>query len=473
MKVNPTIWARLECSNHCGSSAAILLILLLFFSPLTVQAQFTYTTNAGGTSITITGGPGGALDIPSSINGLTVTSIGDGAFEIYDGIFYYPNVSLTSVTIPGTVTNIGNAAFSYCTALSEVEASNGLIQIGRNAFSDDYALNSVTIAGTVTNIGEDAFQNCTNLPNIAIPGSVVNIGYGAFENCTGLTNVVLREGCITIGDGAFIGCTKLGSVAIPATVTNVGSYAFEACSNLTRITIPGSVITIETNAFEYCTGLTNATLSNGVGNIGDYAFFGCGGLNNIVIPGSVNTIGVGAFASTSLTNLMISNGVSVIGGVAFGGCALLTSVTFPPSIQSIGEQAFWWCNSLTNVFFQGNAPAAPGDPENGGIVPFLSPAICYYLPSTTGWSNTYPGVPAVLWNPLIQTTNGNFGVRNNQFGFDITGTTNIPIVVQASTNPANPVWTSLTNVTLTNGLFHFTDPVQPNTPNRFYRIASP
>jgi hypothetical protein len=130
------------------------------------------------------------------------------------------------------------------------------------------------------------------------------------------------------------------------------------------------------------------------------------------------------------------------------------------------------CTNLTNVFFQGNAPAAFGETADDTNV-FYSPAICYYLPGTTGWSNTYQEVPAVLWNPLIQTTNGNFGVQNNQFGFDITGTTNIPIVVQASTNPANPVWTSLTNVTLTNGLFHFTDPVQPNTPNRFYRIASP
>ena len=95
------------------------------------------------------------------------------------------------------------------------------------------------------------------------------------------------------------------------------------------------------------------------------------------------------------------------------------------------------------------------------------------LPGTTGWSNTFQLVPVVLWNPLIQTGNGNFGVQNNQFGFDITGTPAIPIVVEASTNLANPVWTPLTNVTLTNGLFHFSEPAQPNTPARYYRIGSP
>jgi hypothetical protein len=74
---------------------------------------------------------------------------------------------------------------------------------------------------------------------------------------------------------------------------------------------------------------------------------------------------------------------------------------------------------------------------------------------------------------MIQTGNGNFGVQNNQFGFDITGTPAIPIVVQACTNLANPVWTPLTNVTLTTGSFHFSEPLQPNTPARYYRIAFP
>ena len=105
---------------------------------------------------------------------------------------------------------------------------------------------------------------------------------------------------------------------------------------------------------------------------------------------------------------------------------------------------------------------------------YLRPYI-YYLPGTSNWTwlSDFTGVRTVLWDPLIQTGNGNFGVQNNQFGFDITGTTNIPIVVQASTNLGNPVWTALTNVTLTNGLFHFSEPLQPNTPSRYYRISSP
>jgi hypothetical protein len=79
----------------------------------------------------------------------------------------------------------------------------------------------------------------------------------------------------------------------------------------------------------------------------------------------------------------------------------------------------------------------------------------------------------VLWNPSIQTGGANFGLQSNQFGFDITGTTNIPIVVEASTNLAQPVWVPLQSMTLTNGSVHFSEPLQTNSAARFYRIGFP
>jgi len=132
--------------------------------------------------------------------------------------------------------------------------------------------------------------------------------------------------------------------------------------------------------------------------------------------------------------------------------------------------------SLILFFFMGNGPVIlSGMPDSGEAFSDNPNVPVYNLPGTSNWTflTEVTGVRTVLWNPLIQTGNGNFGVQNNQFGFDITGTTNIPIVVQASTNLGNPVWTALTNVTLTNGLFHFSEPLQPNTPSRYYRISSP
>jgi hypothetical protein len=78
----------------------------------------------------------------------------------------------------------------------------------------------------------------------------------------------------------------------------------------------------------------------------------------------------------------------------------------------------------------------------------------------------------VLWNPLIQGSDSSFGVQNDQFGFNIAGTANIPIKVEACTDLACPVWTSLATLTLTNGLFYFSEPTQPGAGGRFYRIGS-
>jgi hypothetical protein len=95
------------------------------------------------------------------------------------------------------------------------------------------------------------------------------------------------------------------------------------------------------------------------------------------------------------------------------------------------------------------------------------------LPGAYNWSSPFASREALLWNPTIQTGDGSFGLSNNQFGFNITGTSYIPIVLEASTNLASPIWTPLLTVTLTNGLFYFSEPFQTNNSGRYYRISSP
>jgi hypothetical protein len=121
-----------------------------------VQAQFSYSDNGDGTC-TITGytGPGGALSIPNSINGLSVVSIGGGAF--------YTNTSLTSVTIPDSVTSIGGEAFLGCYNLASVTIPNSVRVIPYGAFYDCESLSSVTIPASVTRIYDYAFGSCYNL----------------------------------------------------------------------------------------------------------------------------------------------------------------------------------------------------------------------------------------------------------------------------------------------------------------------
>jgi hypothetical protein len=97
----------------------------------------------------------------------------------------------------------------------------------------------------------------------------------------------------------------------------------------------------------------------------------------------------------------------------------------------------------------------------------------YYMPGTTGWGSTLAGRPTVLWNPQVQTSGADFGVRTNQFGFTITGTNGLVIVVEACTDLANPTWSPLQTNTLSGDSFYFSDPQWTNYPSRFYHLRWP
>ena len=263
-------------------------------------------------------------NIPHTIKGVTVTSIGDQAF--------YNCTSLTSVTIPDSVTSIGDRAFRYCISLT-----------------------SVTIPDSVTSIGEEAFYGCWDLTRLTIPGSVTSIDKDAFCFCSSLTSVTIPDSVTSIGDSAFYGCESLTSVTIPDSVTSIGSCAFYGCASLTSVTIPDSVTSIGGSAFYGCTSLTSVTIPDSVTSIGDYAFYGCESLTSVAIPGSVTSIGWSAFyGCASLTSVTIPDSVTSIGGSAFYGCTSLTSVTIPDSVTSIGDYAFYGCESLTSVAIPGS-----------------------------------------------------------------------------------------------------------------------
>jgi len=188
-----------------------------------------------------------------------------------------------------------------------------------SAFKDCTSLTSVTIPNTVTSIGIQAFRGCTNLPDITIPNTVTSIGNSAFSGCTNLTSVIIPDSVTSIGGGVFGQCASLASVTLPNNVTSIGQSAFSGCTNLPDITIPNSVTTIEQMAFYGCTSLASVNIPNSVTSIGGFAFDSCTSLTSIIIPESVSTIGDGAFNSCTNLNTVTFQGTPTLGTAVFPG----------------------------------------------------------------------------------------------------------------------------------------------------------
>ena len=338
------------------------------------------------------------IELPSTIDGRSVTSIGDGAFCADDNVYNIEACrNLTSIVIPDSVTSIGDGAFYKCTSLTEIVVdSNNKSYTSKEGILCDKNLETIiccprgksgnfTIPDSVTSIADSAFEGCESLTSVIIPDSVTSIGDSAFRYCTSLTDVTIPDSVTSMGDWAFEYCTSLISVIISNSVTSIGDGAFYNCTNLTDVTIPDSVTSIDYEAFYNCTNLTSITISDSVTSIENRVFKGCTSLTEIIvdynnksyiskdgvlldknletiiccpggkagnftIPDSVTSIEDYAFYNcTSLTDVTIPDSVTSIGYEAFYNCTSLTDVMIPDSVINIGDSAFYNCTSLTDV----------------------------------------------------------------------------------------------------------------------------
>lgn len=253
-------------------------------------AAATNTFDFNLTTGTITGynGTDTVVVIPPTISSWPVTKIGEDALK--------DHTTITSVTIPASVTEIGSNAFAGCTNLTIVnyagDWSNLTIQSGNPAVQDaanaplfdfefilnntavvvtnykyngaaadvtipsryqgkpvttighaaffNSAVTSVTIPDSVTSISDEAFINCPKLTNISIPNSVTYIGFSAFSSCTSLKSITLPSSLSFISGALFLGCSQLTTIHIPVSVTSIGNNAFADCPSLMTVTYPGS-----------------------------------------------------------------------------------------------------------------------------------------------------------------------------------------------------------------------------------------
>ncbi len=266
-------------------TGGIILGVSLSNTPPTTNAltsgNYTYTVSGNNATITDYTGTETILEIPGTLGGYTVTSIGTYAF--------YHCTSLTSVTIPNSVTSIGSYAFAGCTSLTLVTIGDGVNSIATFAFDGCTSLTSFTV--------DSNNQTYHSIDGVIYSkdGSTIVMYPGGRSG-----SYSIIEGTTNMGNSVFVRCTGLTSITIPSSVTSIGSYAFAGCTSLTSITIPSSVTSIGEEAFSRCGNLTSVSIGNGVTSIGNYAFRYIDNLTSVYFYNDLTTtssIGYSAFAN--------------------------------------------------------------------------------------------------------------------------------------------------------------------------------
>ncbi len=325
---------------------------------------------------------------------ITTVEFGPFATTIPDFAFYGCK-TLTSVTIPETITAIGGAAFQNCPNLTTVifNARNCTVAhtiLGDNvtpAFNNE-AITRVEFGPEVRNIPNYIFWGCKGITDVTFGPNIETIGQSAFYGCTSLNNIVIPEGVTSIGGRAFANCKSLNTVTFNAvncvnmvtmennipmpafennalSAVNFGNrvefipdYAFSNCPNLKTFTIPTSVRHIGYKAFFGCKSLQSVTIPKGVTSIGGLAFAECNSLVDIVFNAThctgaskiENNQTFSAFHnSKSIKNVTIGNNVEILPDYLLLGCTSLNTINIPQKVKTIGNNTFAGCINLTTI----------------------------------------------------------------------------------------------------------------------------
>lgn len=264
--------------------------------------------------------------------------------------------------IPITTKYIRHDAFNGNCTIKSLTIPSSVIEIGNSAFSSS-ALETVVIPSSVNKLGEYTFSSCKALKNVTLP-SVNVLPVSFFSGCSSLTSITLPSTITTIGRNAFQGCTALESIGLPESLTTIGSSAFALCTKLKSIEFPSGLMSIEDVAFQSDSLLSNVTLPASLQKLGYGIFMRCPQVQNVNVAAGnqyyCDIDGV-VFSADKRTLVMcpgerkgayaIPEGTHNIGQSAFYYCDSLTAITIPNSVDSVRNYAFTSIASVKELDF--------------------------------------------------------------------------------------------------------------------------
>ena len=318
-----------------GTLIVAIVFTLLSVSLAASSGDYKYDVKPDGTVI-LTKYTGNSADvtIPDTIDGKTVSAIGERAFRY---------ASITSVTIPGCVNSIGLKAFLSCENLKTVvfQPSDDPLEIGDYAFDGDTSLVNVDIGAKQINLHERAFRYCSALQTISFSNDPTEL---------------------SIGEKGFLNCTGLLSLDVPDSVQSlsIGAYAFDGDTALQDIQLSGETIKLNERAFRYCSAIHKVTFADNTTalEVGEKAFLGCSEMVFFDVPSQVTEFSAGGYAFDGAPKLAVvglGGGNAKLGERCFRYCESLTKLLIPNGNVTIGDKAFLGCNDLTLYVAPGSA----------------------------------------------------------------------------------------------------------------------